>query len=82
MIRSKPRRPMPLAPLPLFTWAARHHRPAAAGPRLIIRDDLRDAEGAPRACLAIPGRPLPVAFPSLSAALTALARMEAAHAGR
>jgi hypothetical protein len=48
----------------------------------LLRDDLRDAEGQPRACLAIPGRRLPLAFPSLSAALAALNQMEAAHAGR
>ena len=82
MIRPKPRRPMPLAPLPLFAWAARHHRLTAAGPRLILRDHLRDAEGAPRACLAIPGQPPPLAFPSIAAALAALGRMEATHDGR
>lgn len=69
-------------PLPLFAWAARQPRAAATGARLILRDDLRDAEGQPRACLAIPGRRLPLAFPSIAAALAALAHMEAAHAGR
>jgi hypothetical protein len=57
-------------------------RRSAPGARVILRDDLRDAEGQPRACLAIPGRPLPLAFPSISAALAALARMEAGHHGR
>jgi hypothetical protein len=70
------------APLPLFAWAARQPRHATTGPRLILRDDLRDAEGSPRACIVIPGRRLPLAFPSIPAALAALARMEAAHAGR
>ncbi len=70
------------APLPLFEWAARRQRSAAPAPRLILRADLRDADGEPRACLAIPGRRLPLAFPSIPAALAALAHMEAAHAGR
>lgn len=68
------------APLPLFDWAARHHRPAT-GARIVLRDDLRDAEGEPRACLVIPGRRLPLAFPSIPAALAALAHMEAAPHG-
>lgn len=68
------------APLPLFDWAARHQR-SATGARLLLRADLRDADGEPRACLAIPGRRSPLAFPSIPAALAALARMEAAHAG-
>jgi hypothetical protein len=70
------------APLPLFEWAARRQRIAATAPRLILRADLRDADGEPRACIAIPGRRLPLAFPNMPAALAALARMEAAHAGR
>ena len=70
------------APLPLFEWAARRQRSAASVPRLILRADLRDADGEPRACLAIPGRRLPLAFPSIPAALAALTRMEAADARR
>ena len=70
------------APLPLFEWAARRQRIAAPAPRLILRADLRDADGEPRACLAIPGRRLPLAFPNMPAALAALAQMEAAHACR
>ena len=66
-------------PLPLFAWAARHMPLATTGPRLILRDDLRDAEGAPRACLAIPGRRLPLAFPNIGAALAALHAMESAR---
>lgn len=69
------------APLPLFAWAARNHR-AATGARLVLRADLPDADGEPRACLVIPGRRLPLAFPNIPAALAALDRMEAAHAGR
>lgn len=70
------------APLPLFAWAARRQRRIANAPRLILRDDLRNAEGTPHACIAIPGRRLPLAFPSIQVALAALARMEAAHACR
>lgn len=55
---------------------------AFPAPRLTLRADLRDAEGQPRPCLILPGRKLPIAFPTISAALAALARMEAAHAGR
>jgi hypothetical protein len=70
------------APLPLFEWAARRQRSAASAPRLFLRADLRDADGEPRACLSIPGRRLPLAFPSIPAALAALAHMEAADARR
>jgi hypothetical protein len=69
------------APLPLFAWAARQHRQVRGAARIVLRADMRDAEGEPRACIVIPGR-LPLAFPSIPAALAALARMEAAHAGR
>jgi len=44
----------------------------------MLRDDLRDADGLPWACLALPGRRLPIAFESLGAALAALREMEAA----
>jgi hypothetical protein len=71
----------PAAPLPLFAWAARQPRPAPVA-RLVLRDDLRDADGAPRACIVIPGRRAPLAFPTIAEALAALQRMEAAHAGR
>lgn len=67
------------APLPLFAWAARHHRTAGSGARIVLRDDLRDAEGSPRACIAIPGRRLPLAFPTFAAALAALRAMESAR---
>ncbi|HEV7267244.1 MAG TPA: hypothetical protein VGN83_20365 [Falsiroseomonas sp.] len=59
-----------------------HDKRRIASPRLTLRDDLRDADGQPRPCLTWPGRGLPVAFPSVSAALAALARMEAGHDGR
>ena len=49
-------------------------KPAA---KLVLRDDLRDAEGLPRACIAMPGQRLPRAFGSLAAALAALRAMEA-----
>jgi hypothetical protein len=68
------------APLPLFAWAARHQR-SATGARIVLRDDLRDADGEPRACIVIPGRRLPLAFPNIPAALAALAHMEAAPHG-
>ena len=70
------------AALPLFAWAARHQRSTTTTGRIVLRDDLRDAEGTPCACIVIPGRRLPLAFPNIPAALAALARMEAAHAGR
>ena len=58
------------------TTSAPHiHKPAA---KLVLRDDLRDAEGQPRACLALPSRRVPIAFASLGAALAALREMEAA----
>jgi hypothetical protein len=69
-------------PAPLLDWiereghAARARRPAPNGAKLVLRHDLRDAAGEPRACLALPGH-LPWAFASLPAALAALARMEA-----
>jgi hypothetical protein len=52
----------------------------ATGARLVLRHDLRDAAGEPRACLTLPRR-LPLAFPSLPAALAALAQMEPGHGG-
>lgn len=45
--------------------------------RLVLRDDLRDAAGLPRACIAMPGQRLPRAFGSLADALAALRAMEA-----
>jgi hypothetical protein len=75
-------RPADLAPLPLFAWAARHQPRPTGAAHVVLRDDLRDANGEPRACIVIPGRRLPLAFPSIPAALAALACMEAAHAGR
>ena len=63
------------APLPLFAWAARQQRPTLGGPRLVLRDDLRDPDGEPRACVLIPGRRVPLAFPSVSTVVAALRRM-------
>jgi hypothetical protein len=57
------------------TRAPHIHKPAA---KLVLRDDLPDADGQPRACLALPGRRVPIAFESLGAALAALREMEAA----
>jgi hypothetical protein len=68
--------------LPLFAWAERRRRRATTGARVILRHDLPDAEGQPRACIVIPGRRLPLAYSSIPAAFAALERMEAAHAGR
>lgn len=54
-------------------------RPAGstACTRVMLRDDLRDADGQPRICLDVPGRRLPLAFPSLAAALAAARILEA-----
>jgi hypothetical protein len=72
----------PAVGLPPESRGAEAPRPRmTSGARIVLRDDLRDAEGQPRACLAIPGQ-LPVAFPSISAAYAALNRMEAVQAGR
>lgn len=76
-----------IRPAPLLDWIERQaaiapvRASASPGARLMLRHDLRDAAGEPRACIALPGR-LPLAFPSLSAALAALPRMEADHGGR
>lgn len=73
-----------IRPAPLLDWIEREKAIAAArasaptGARLLLRHDLRDAAGEPRACLAFPGR-LPMAFPTISAALAALAQIEAGH---
>lgn len=83
--RHRMRRAITLAPLPLFQWIAPEPPPPPrrdCGARLVLRNDLRDADGEPRACLTIPGRRLPLAYPNLRAALAALKNMEAAHAGR
>jgi hypothetical protein len=56
------------------TSAPHIHKPAA---KLVLRDDLRDAEGLPRACIALPGQRLPRAFGSLADALAALRAMGA-----
>ena len=58
------------------TRAPHIQKPAA---KLVLRDDLRDAEGLPRACIALPGQRLPIAFATLGAALQALREMEAAQ---
>jgi hypothetical protein len=52
---------------------------ATIGPRLILGDDLRDAEGTPRACIAIPGRRMPLAFMNIAAALAAPRFVESAR---
>ena len=53
---------------------------ASTGPvaraRIVIRGDLRDADGQPRVALDLPGRRVPLAFPNIGAALAALAIME------
>ena len=74
-------RPKPPAPLPLFAWAAANHRPRRSVSRLYLRFDLLDADGQPRACIVTPGEAVR-AYPSLPAALAALAIKEAAHAHR
>jgi len=70
------------AALPLFAWAARRaaaSHPTAPAARIVLLDTCRDAEGQPRPALMIPGRRLPVAFPTIAAALAELRRMEAQH---
>ena len=79
-MRYSSRRKTP-APMPLFEWWANLHRQRRCPARLILRADLTDAEGEPRACIAEPGKPLR-AFRNLTAALAALHEMEAAHVGR
>lgn len=80
-------RPRVIRPAPLLDWIARQkamalaRASAPAGARLMLRHDLREAAGEPPTCLALPGL-VPLAFPSLSAALAALADMEAGHGGR
>jgi len=54
--------------------------PASCPPapiRLLILEAYRDAEGQPRAALALPGLRLPVIYPSLAAAVAAKAALEA-----
>lgn len=77
--RRRRRPPAVLAPLPLFAWAAADaaRRGRLRAPiRLMMLDACRDAEGAPRPALLIPGRRLPTIYPSLAAALQAKAGME------
>ena len=69
------------APLPLFAYAAANPHARRSVSRLYLRFDLPDAEGQPRACIVTPGEPVR-AYPSLPAALAALAIKEAAHARR
>ena len=71
----------PPTPLPLFAWAAANRRPRRGAARLFLRTNLRDADGEPRACIVTPGEPVR-AYPSLPAALAALAIKEATHARR
>ena len=75
------KRPGTPAPLPLFAWAAANLHPRRSISRGHLRFDLLDAEGQPRACIVTPGEPVR-AYPSLPAALAALAIKEAAHAHR
>lgn len=51
-------------------------------PRLTLRPDLATPDGEPRPCITIPGRPLPLAFPNMAAALAALREMEGRTDGR
>ena len=77
--RHRLRRAMPHAPLPLFAWAASNQRIVSSGARLLLRADMLDAEGEPRACISIPGQRVPLAYPTIAAALAALRVMEAAN---
>lgn len=78
--RYRPRRhSTPATPLPLFDWNPPDpspRRPAGLPVRVLLLHGCRDAEGEPRPALLIPGRSLPVAFPTLAAALDAKRAME------
>ena len=74
------KRPSFVQPGPdLFAWAAAP--PASARrinlPRVILLPDAAGPDGLPRAGLLHPGARLPVLYPTLPAALAALANMEA-----
>lgn len=81
--RHRPRRiAATSAPLPLFEWTAlppRQARPSGPPVRMLLLHGCPDAMGDPRPALLIPGRRLPVAFPTLAAALAAKRSMEAAR---
>lgn len=78
MNRRKPtiRRREP-APLPLFVWAASQPMTPRLLVRLIYMAGAVTAEGEQRVGLLVQGRPLPLAFPSLAAALARKSQLEA-----
>lgn len=57
-------------------------KPEIQAPRLTLRPDLATAEGEPRICIVWPGRAVPLAFPTMAAALAMLRDMESRDAGR
>ncbi|MBI0535088.1 hypothetical protein D9599_05810 [Roseomonas sp. KE2513] len=63
----------------LFAWAAARHASTRRinPPRIILMPDAAGPDGLPRAGLLHPGARLPVLYPTLPAALAALASMEA-----
>jgi hypothetical protein len=77
--RHRQRRVKPLATLPLFDWRPepRHTLRIGPSPRLVLLADCPTADGEPRAGIVIPGRPLPIAFATMAAAVAALRQMEA-----
>ncbi|MCB4820752.1 hypothetical protein [Roseicella aerolata] len=72
-----------LAPTPLLDWVPPPKPILRTGPlpRLVLLPDCCDANGEPRAGLMIPGHRLPIAFPSMAAAVAELRRMEAGAHG-
>lgn len=78
MTRRKPTtRRRELTPLPLFLWAASQPKPTRPTVRLIHMPGALTADGEQRFGLIIPGRTLPLGFPSLAAALARKTQLEA-----
>lgn len=83
----RPRTPRakPIRPAPLLDGIERDkaveqgRRSVTTGAWLMLRHDLRDAASERRACIVISGRHLPLAFPSIPAALAALRSMKRAR---
>ncbi|MCK8786750.1 hypothetical protein M0638_20470 [Roseomonas sp. NAR14] len=54
----------------------RQRAPLPAGPRLLLMPGLINADGEPKAAVALPGNPIPTLFPNVAAALAALRALE------
>ncbi|MCK8788236.1 hypothetical protein M0638_28195, partial [Roseomonas sp. NAR14] len=57
----------------------RQRAPLPAAPRLLLMPGLMNADGEPRAAVAMPGCPIPTLYPTVAAALAALRTLEAAR---